>query len=96
MPHSQRRQALLARIPALRRRAHDLLGVFTADGHIAEVRAAIATLHEAEAWLRGAPPPEVVTHVARMVEGVTEKLYQVVRDIDRGSGARALTSGPEA
>jgi hypothetical protein len=74
MPQARGRDTVLVRIEALRRHARTVEGVVR-DGSRGEARRVLDTLSEAEAWLRGQPSPEVVTHVARMVADACQRLY---------------------
>jgi hypothetical protein len=68
------------RIEALRRHVHTVEGALRPPAK-PEARQVLDTLGEAEAWLRGQPSPEVVTHVARMVADAGRRLYALGQDV---------------
>jgi hypothetical protein len=80
MSQTRRRETVLVRIEALRRHARSVEGVVR-DVSKGEARRVLDTLGEAEAWLRGQPSPEVVTHVARMVADAGQRLYALGQDV---------------
>jgi hypothetical protein len=69
------RETVIVRIEALRRHARTFEGVAGRERARGEARQVLDTLGEAEAWLRGQPSPEVVTHIARMVADAGQRLY---------------------
>ena len=73
--------SVVLRIEALQRHAADVERHCTRASQRATVREVVDTLQEARAWLRAAaePEPVLVTHVARMVSGASDRLYAVVR-----------------
>jgi hypothetical protein len=75
MPRARTRDTVLVRIEALRRHARALESVVAREPARGEARQVLDTLGEAEAWLRGQPSPEVVTHIARMVADAGHRLY---------------------
>ena len=75
MPRTRTRDTVLVRIEALRRHARALEGAVAPEPARGEARQVLETLGEAEAWLRGQPSPEVVTHIARMVADAGQRLY---------------------
>jgi phage-related baseplate assembly protein len=80
MSQPRGRDTVLVRIDALRRHARSVEGIVR-DVAKGEARQVIDTLGEAEAWLRGQPSPEVVTHVARMVADAGRRLYALGQDV---------------
>lgn len=75
MARARTRETVIVRIEALRRHARTLEGVAGRERVRGEARQVLDTLGEAEAWLRGQPSPEVVTHIARMVAEAGQRLY---------------------
>jgi len=84
MPKVRNREVVLGRIEALRRQAAATRATCQQapqlDARASEV---IETLREARSWLEASPqtPPELVTHVARMVDGASNRLFALVRMI---------------
>jgi hypothetical protein len=81
MPRTRSRDTVLTRIEALRRHARSLEGALGHDGPRGQARQVLDTLGEAEAWLRGQPPPEVVTHIARMVADAGRRLIALGAEV---------------
>jgi len=75
------RDTVLVRIQALRRHAEAMAGAVVREPSRAEARQVLATLGEAEAWLRGQPTPEVVAHIARMVADASRRLIALGGDL---------------
>lgn len=46
-----------------------------------EARKVLDSLGEAEAWLRGRPAPELVTHIAKMVADASHRLIVLGREV---------------
>jgi hypothetical protein len=75
------RQVVLERIGALRRQAE---ATRVHAPHLdARVHEVVETLREARSWLESSPqtPPELVTHVARMVDDASTRLFALTRTI---------------
>ena len=72
---------MLVRIVALRKHAQTMAGAVAREQSRAEARQVLATLGEAEAWLRGQPTPEVVAHIARMVADASHRLIALGGDV---------------
>ena len=81
MPATRTRETVIVRIEALRRHARTLEGAAARARAQGEARQVLDTLGEAEAWLRGQPSPEVVTHIARMVADAGRRLYALGQDV---------------
>ena len=74
------RDTVLVRIEALRHQARRLEGAVR-RGSKDEARKVLASLGEAEAWLRGRPAPELVTHIAKMVADASHRLIVLGREV---------------
>ena len=74
------RDTVLVRIEALRQHARRLEGSVR-RGSKDEARKVLDTLGEAEAWLRGRPAPELVTHIAKMVADASHRLIVLGREV---------------
>ena len=81
MSRTRSRDTVLTRIEALKRHARAIESALAHHGPRGEARQVIDTLGEAEAWLRGQPSPEVVTHIARMVADAGRRLYDLGREL---------------
>ena len=81
MTGPRRRETVLGRIDALRQQARRLEGVVPRRGSKDEARKVLDSLGEAEAWLRGRPAPELVTHIARMVADASHRLIVLGREV---------------
>jgi hypothetical protein len=81
MPGPRRRETVLGRIEALRHHARRIEGAVPLRGSKVEARQVLDALGEAEAWLRGRPAPELVTHVAKMVADAGHRLIVLGREV---------------
>ena len=81
MVQRRSRDTVLGRIEALRQHARRIEGAVPFRGAKVEARQVLDALGEAEAWLRGRPAPELVTHVAKMVADASHRLIALGREV---------------
>ena len=83
MPKVRSREVVLGRIEALRRQV-DATRVRCQAPHLdAKASEVIETLREARSWLEASQQtrPELLVHVAKMVDGASNRLFALVRSI---------------
>ena len=85
MPSSVRsRTAVITRIVALARRAQSIEAACRRDALKLKARDVQESLREARSWLEGDRSPQavLVTHVAKMVDEASQRLYALLRQMD--------------
>jgi hypothetical protein len=83
MPQVRSREVVLGRIEALKRQADATRSQIQAPHLEAKASEVIETLREARSWLEASPQtqPELLVHVARMVDGASNRLFALVRSM---------------
>ena len=83
MPTVRSREVVLGRIEALKRHADAARAQIQAPHLDAKATEVIETLREARSWLEASPQtqPELLVHVAKMVDGASNRLFALVRSI---------------
>ena len=83
MPKVRNREVVLGRIEALRRHADAARTQIQAPHLDAKASEVIETLREARSWLEASQQtqPELLVHVAKMVDGASNRLFALVRSL---------------
>lgn len=83
MPKVRSREVVLVRIQALVRQADATRRRCQAPHLDAKASEVIETLREARSWLEATPrtQPELLVHVAKMVDGASNRLFALTRSM---------------
>ena len=83
MSHVRSREVVLGRIEALTRQADATRAQIQVPHLDAKASEVIETLREARSWLEASPQtqPELLVHVAKMVDGASNRLFALVRSL---------------